>query len=288
MKALVISGGGNRGAAGAGKLARINQTFDVGVGVSTGSLMLVPALLGEHRLLRETYTTIKWNQVLDENPFNKKGNLRILFVILKIISGSPTLTTSSNLLKTIRHLYIKHDLWYKLQRSGKRAYVGVYNDTAEMIEYKCSDRCTEEEWITWTWVSACQPPVMSIYDTEGKQYMDGGVVDVLPMEFMSRLRPDHITVIAHRPKELVSRSRGPIKNLLHHACRLAIGMRREISNNDLRAGKVSCRDLKIPYDIHYCPEGYYENDLVFDQRQMTSWWNQSYHSAVTPEIYQPK
>jgi len=283
IKALIIGGGGNKGAGGAGKIASINKEYDLGVGVSTGALMLVPALLGEHDLLRDIYTNTIAKDIFDFNPFNKKGHIKIWWLITRIILGKPTLAESNALRKTLQKIFDENNLWTRLQDSGKEAVVGVYNNTKECTEYISSKNTTQEEFLDFTWASACQPPIMSILRKNGDEYVDGGVQEVLPMKYAVDRGAKHLTVIAHRPKVLPVEYKKPLKNLIHNGARLLIGLRKEITDNDIELGIASAKLKKCKFEIHYVSQGYGENDLLFNKEKMNDWYNEAFTEKLNPQ-----
>jgi predicted acylesterase/phospholipase RssA len=76
---LVVSGGGARGAWGAGFAKKLSDSFgvyNVAFGTSTGSLMNPLIVLGEFDRLQKAYTTVTQEKIFDLNPFKESGELR--------------------------------------------------------------------------------------------------------------------------------------------------------------------------------------------------------------------
>lgn len=68
-RALVISGGGSKGAFAVGVIKRLttlypNLDFDIYIGTSAGSLVITPASLKQYDLLEHIYTTTKTTDIL--------------------------------------------------------------------------------------------------------------------------------------------------------------------------------------------------------------------------------
>lgn len=284
MRGLVISAGGNRGAAGVGKLSRIGGEYDFGAGASTGAIMIVPAILGEYSLLKEYYTGVCPDDVFDVNPVNKRGRFKLWRIIWRLVTGRRTITTSLALRDSIEKMYKQGNLWNKLILSGKTAYVAVYNATTMEIDYISSDTCSLYDWLDYVWASACHPPIMSIMVKKGCEYTDGGLSELLPMEFAANRIADHLTVISLRPEKKVKIYKSRIRNLIHFAIRLIIGMRKEIAKNDLKAGRKACALNMVDYDIHHVTQGFGENSLIFDPKKMTEWYNSANTEPLNPEL----
>jgi len=53
-------------------------------------------------------------------------------------------------------------------------------------------------------------------------------------------------------------------------------MRREITNDDIKRGKDVCKINNVKYELHYVTQGYGENDLIFDSKKMTEWYEMAY------------
>jgi NTE family protein len=76
MKALIISGGGAKGAFGGGMaeyfIKQANKQYDIFVGASTGSLLVPLLALGEIDSLKKAYTSIQQKDIFKICPFNIK------------------------------------------------------------------------------------------------------------------------------------------------------------------------------------------------------------------------
>src|SRR5699024_2352480 len=114
MRALVISGGGSKGAYAGGvaeHLIRIQkQQYDIFVGTSTGSLLVPLLAIGEIDKLYELYTNVNQNSIFSLNPFRtrKKGDreyvsINFFNVLLQFIKRRRTFGESHNLKKLIRN-----------------------------------------------------------------------------------------------------------------------------------------------------------------------------------------
>ena len=87
----VISGGGAHGAFTVGKLSKLNLDYDIVLGVSTGALMAPLIGLKQFSLLKQAYTSVDNKKIYNVNPFNKKGNIKILNALWRILTLKNTI-----------------------------------------------------------------------------------------------------------------------------------------------------------------------------------------------------
>jgi NTE family protein len=187
-RALVISGGGSKGAFAVGVLKRLlreypNLNFDTYVGTSTGSLIVPLAAMGEFALLETLYTSITNDNVIN------KSNLGDRLSEHSIFDASP-------LWELIEDNY--NDTNYeKLLASGKKIYLTtVCLQTSELVvftneqnpkqsnNYEIRTFVNAEHFRKVVMASACQPvfmpPIKINLHVPGEanpqfQYVDGGV-----------------------------------------------------------------------------------------------------------------
>ena len=73
MKALVISGGGSKGAFAGGVAQYLLQNkkykYDLFLGTSTGSLLIPHLALGKIHKIYTVFTEVNMNRIFDVNPF---------------------------------------------------------------------------------------------------------------------------------------------------------------------------------------------------------------------------
>ena len=80
MRALVISGGGSKGAFAGGiaqyLIEEAKFNYDIFVGTSTGSLLVSHLALGEISKLKNIFTNVKQSTIFNNSPFiiSKKWN----------------------------------------------------------------------------------------------------------------------------------------------------------------------------------------------------------------------
>jgi len=138
MKALVISGGGSKGAFAGGVAEYLineeNNDYDILVGSSTGSLLIPHLSIGKIDALKKAYTSVTQKDVFNICPFivtkDKDGNLKSrmnhLNVIKMFLKRKKTFGETKNLRKTISRILTADD-YRKVKGSGKKIIVSASN-----------------------------------------------------------------------------------------------------------------------------------------------------------------
>lgn len=187
-RALVISGGGSKGAFAVGVVKRLlreypNLDFDMYVGTSTGSLIAPLAAMGAYDLLEELYTNIKTSDIIT------KGNLGDRLSQHSIFDATP--------LWQLIEKYFNEENYQILQASGKHLYLTTTClQTSELVVFTNNPAPTaSQHYEVRTLVngdhfrkavmgSACQPvfmpPIKVNLKVPGEahpnyQFVDGGV-----------------------------------------------------------------------------------------------------------------
>ena len=81
MRALVISGGGSKGAFAGGVaeylIEKMDNDYDIYIGTSTGSLLITHLALGKTKILKKLFTQVTQEKIFDNCPFRikKKGQV---------------------------------------------------------------------------------------------------------------------------------------------------------------------------------------------------------------------
>ena len=121
MRALVISGGGSKGAFGGGVadylINDLNREYDILVGTSTGSLLIPQLAIGKVGNLKRAYTSVSQKDIYSVCPFIiKKNDTKVIstkinhFNILRMfLMGKKTFGEHRNLLKTIRRTFSQEE-----------------------------------------------------------------------------------------------------------------------------------------------------------------------------------
>ena len=190
--ALVISGGGSKGAF-AGGIAQylIEETkrhYDLFLGTSTGSLLISHLALNKIKEIKKAFTSVSQSDVFDNSPFliRKKGALTRIkinhFNVLKnFIRGKKTFGESNNLRNLlVREISITY--FNELKSKKTDVVVCVSNLSSNAVEYKTLQECSYEDFIDWIWISCNYVPFMSLITKNGCEYADGGLGCIIAIE----------------------------------------------------------------------------------------------------------
>lgn len=274
MKTCVISGGGSWGAFTIGKLKTLKPDYDLVLGSSTGALMAPFVALGEWDRLIEVYSSVNNKSIFNVNPFNAKGNIKILNAAWRIISGKKTLGESLNLYNLIQEIFTQED-YFRIRHLNKNVVVTVCNLETEESEYHSINDHTYEDFCKYMWASSAFPFVSSIVEINGVDYVDGGTTENVPLREAVLLGGTDIDVFIH---DVISKPKGgEIKNLFHLVLRILGIMRSTIVNNDVTDGQSLIdlfnerfkEDVQVRY--HYLKEEPTTSYLVFNEKIIRGW-----------------
>ena len=187
-RALVISGGGSKGAFAVGVIKRLLREyplldFDMYVGTSTGSLIAPLAAMGAYDLLEELYTTVKTEDIIKKSNIGDRLNQHSIF--------------DANPLWNLIMRYYNDDNYEVLQESGKSIFLTttclqtselvVYTNIANPATskyYEVKSLVNADHFRKAVMASACQPvfmpPIKVNLKVPGErnphhQFVDGGV-----------------------------------------------------------------------------------------------------------------
>ena len=289
MRALVISGGGSKGAY-AGGLAEYlirerKRNYDILIGSSTGSLLVPLLSIGEIDKLKEIFTSVTNADIFNSSPFiiREKDGLPIArinhFGILKMfLKGKKTFGESENLNKIIRHV-ITADDYRAIQRSGREVIVTVSNLTNTTIEYKSARDFAYEDYCDWIWASTSLVPFMSLVNKNGFDYADGGMGDFVPIYQAIQKGASEIDVILLKTDRNITNSPA-IHNAFDLILRIFNFMLTQIGANNLTIGQLEGLNKKVKLNIYRPLKDLTANSLIFIPEQMKRWWDLGYHSGV--------
>ena len=191
MRALVISGGGSKGAFAGGVaqylMEREKREYDMFLGTSTGSLLVPHLALGKIGKLYDIFTNVQQQDIFSVSPFvqRKKGDreyVSIDFVnsLWQFVRMKRTFGESKALRKHIRkHFTIEE--YQQIKREKHDVVVTVSNLSMNRVEYKSINDCTYDEFCNWIWISCNYIPFMSLAMVDGYEYADGGLGCVIPI-----------------------------------------------------------------------------------------------------------
>jgi predicted patatin/cPLA2 family phospholipase len=289
MRALVISGGGSKGAY-AGGLAEYlirerKRNYDILIGSSTGSLLVPLLSIGEIDKLKAIFTSVNESDIFNSSPFiikQKNGEFfaRINhFGILKMfLKGKKTFGESENLHKIIKNVITEAD-YRAIQRSGRQVMVTVSNLTTTSIEYKSVKDFGYDDYCDWIWASTSLVPFMSLVNKNGFDYADGGMGDFVPIFQAIQKGASEIDVILLKTDRNLTNSPS-IHNAFDLILRIFNFMLTQIGANNLTIGELEGLNKKVKLNIYRPLKDLTANSLIFIPEQMKRWWDLGYHSGV--------
>ncbi|TDM00127.1 MAG: patatin [Flavobacteriaceae bacterium] len=288
QRAMVISGGGSKGAFAGGVAEYLIEhqklQYQYFLGTSTGSLLVSHLALGEIQKVKDLYLNIKQEEVFSVNPFTtslKNGYTKIginhFSVLQNLAKGQSTFGDSSNLRKYLEKNFTFEE-FLRLQSSFKIIAVTVSNLTENLPEYKRLDECTYKEFLDWIWISCNYIPFMSLVKVDGRQYADGGFSCQIPIAKAIELGAEHVDVIVlHTESTQINPM--PSTNPFSLMSTVFDFMIDQVGKKDILLGKSMAKQHGVTLDFYFIPNVLTTNSLVFNKEQMTLWWKQGFEFA---------
>jgi NTE family protein len=289
MKALVISGGGSKGAFAGGivefLLEESSKHYDLLVGTSTGSLMIPLIASGNIDLLKETFISLTNKDIFSVYPFKIKksngvikSNINYLGILLQYLKGQKTFGDSRPLRDLIERVFT-YELFLQLKQGKADVIITVSNLSLERVEYKKLKDCSYKDFCDWMWISANMTPFMSLVNKNGYEYADGGIGNLVPIREAIKKGATQIDVIVLDPHHETKHLR-PVTNSFSLILNMLSFMFNQLSLDDITIGELE-QNIHKDVDIHfyYTPEILTDNPLMFNPSQMEAWWNQGYEHA---------
>ncbi|PWA07873.1 patatin-like phospholipase family protein [Flavobacterium laiguense] len=281
MRALVISGGGSKGAFAGGVaqylLQNKGRTYDLFIGTSTGSLLIPHLALGNIDKLHSIYTNVSMAQIFDINPFIIKSKKGIKFVtinhfnvIRQYLRGKRTFGESRNLQKFIKNNLSVSEFEY-LQSLPTDVIITVTNISKNEAEYKSIKQCTYDEFCDWIWISSNYIPFMSLVRKNGCEYGDGGFSSLVPIrEAIHRGATEIDVIILETEITLTKTILG--KNPFSLMIDLFLFSLDQLGKHDVSIGKLSAINHNVKLNLYYTPTKLTNNALIFNRKKMKKWW----------------
>ncbi len=297
MKALVISGGGNKGAF-AGGIAEYliehkKRDYDLFLGTSTGGLLLPLLSVGKVQEIKKVFSAVSQKSIFKTCPFivsrDKYGMTKTymnhLGIIKMFMKGKKTLGDSHNLLHLIRNSFSPED-FQTLLNSNKKVITTVANLNTNQVEYKVSNDFGYDDFCEWVWISANLAPYMSLVKKDGCEYADGGFGNYIPLKKAIEMGATDIDAIILKTNRSLTNN-VPGSNVLDIFLRLFGYMINQIAVNDIEIAKMLCKQEKVRINYYYIPYALTDNPLVFNPDQMRKWWLDGYeYGKISKPIIQ--
>ena len=291
-KALVISGGGSKGAFAGGVaqylMKKEHKEYDLFIGTSTGSLMVSHLALGKLDALKKLYTNVNQKTIFSNNPFTIKKiagekvvNINHFNTLVNFLKGRKTFGESKNLRRLIKNNITK-EMYDDIRNSDKEVVVTVSNLTANQIEYKSSNDCTYEDFCDWIWGSCNYVPFMSLLEKNKQQYADGGFGSLVPIrEAILRGATEIDAIILET--EVTQINRLPSKNPFSLLFDVFDFMLTHVERHNITIGKLAATNKSEKLNLYYTPTVLTTNSLVFDENLMRKWWKSGFKYAKSKQ-----
>jgi len=285
MRALVISGGGSKGAFAGGVaqflLQESGKKYDLFVGTSTGSLLISHLALDKVDKIKEIYSNVNQKTIFNNCPFivKKKYGVNEISInhwnVLKnLIRGKKTFGESENLRDLIRNSLTVAE-FKELQKGNKDVVVTVSNLSLNQVEYKSIHECTYDEFCDWIWISSNYTPFMSLVRKNGCEYADGGLGSIVPIEEAIKRGATEVDVVVLHT-EVNYMNRMPSRNPFELLTTMLSFILDRIENQNIRIGKLVANQNNAIINLYYTPTILTTNSLIFDKVKMTLWWKRGY------------
>lgn len=288
MKALVISGGGSKGAFAGGVAQYLIQEqgkdYDMFLGTSTGSLLIPHLSLNKIDKIYDILTNVTQKSIFSINPFvvRRKEDREYVSInyfnsLIQFAKRKRTFGESTNLRRSIKRNFTPEE--FELIRKTKEdVVVTVSNLSKNRVEYKSIKACTYQEFCDWIWISCNYIPFMSLATVNGHEYADGGLGCVIPIReailrgatevdaiVLESENMDYKRVLGNNPFSLLISLFGHLLD--------------QVEKSDISIGKLAAKNKGVKLNIYYTPTKLTENSLIFNKKLMEQWWKEGFEYA---------
>ena len=289
MRALVISGGGSKGAFGGGVaqylIEELKHEYDLFIGTSTGSLLISHLALNKIEKIKEVYTSVNQNSIFSNCPFNIKKdkwgeeqiNINHWSVLWNFIKGSKTFGESHNLRHLIKQSITKEE-FEAIKQSSTDVVVTVSNLSLHDTEYKSVKDFSYDDFCDWIWISCNYTPFMSLVQKNGCEYADGGFGSMVPIKEAVERGATEIDVIVLET-EVTYYNKLPSKNVFSLISNLHNFMVDRIEKQNIAIGKFVAGNKDAIINLYYTPSVLTTNSLIFNKKKMADWWQKGFDYA---------
>ncbi len=288
MRALVISGGGSKGAFAGGVaqylLQELKYDYDMFLGTSTGSLLISHLALKKIEKIKRIYTSVDQDSIFSNCPFTiqKKHGVHNIGInhwnVLKnFYKGKKTFGESDNLLKLIRNS-ITPEEFNEIKYSAIDIIVTASNLSLNQVEYKSIKDYEYDDFCEWIWISCNYTPFMSLVKKNSCEYADGGLGSMVPIEeAIKRGATEVDAIVLQTETTLVNRM--PSRNVFSLLTTMMSFILDRIEDQNIKIGKHVARHNNAIINFYYTPTVLTTNSLIFDREKMASWWKSGFNFA---------
>ena len=285
MRALVISGGGSKGAFAGGVAQYLMQEkkhqYDLLLGTSTGSLLIPHLALGNIDKIYDIYTNVNMEKIFSINPFviKNKNEVDIVTinhfnVIKQFLKGKRTFGESQHLKKYIRENFSLSE-FNQLKSSNCNIVITVTNLSKNEAEYKCIRDFEYDEFCDWIWISCNYIPFMSLVTKNECEYGDGGFSSLVPIrEAINRGATEIDVIVLETEMQTAPRTIG--KNPFSLMVDLFQTLLDQVEKHDITIGKLAAKNKNVKLNLYHTPIKLTDNALIFNKKQMKKWWHDGF------------
>lgn len=288
MRALVISGGGSKGAFAGGVAEHLindlGRHYDIYCGTSTGSLLVPLLAAGELKKAREVYTSVTQADIFSNCPFTIektatgfKTGFNHIGILWQFLKGKKTFGESKSLRRLILRT-LTPEAFASILAHKKQVVVTVANLTNHVVEYKYARDCSYDEFCDWIWASANMIPFMSLFTKDSCEYADGGFGNLIPMQEAIDAGATELDVIILNPRHMTE-STPPSSSAVGLLMKEFHFMLHQIGEADINMAMMESRYEGIRINLIHTPRMLTDNSFVFDPEQMSGWWQEGYDYA---------
>ena len=288
MKALVVSGGGSKGAFAGGVAQYLmeeqGKRYDMFLGTSTGSLLIPHLAVNNISKLYHIFTNVNQKTIFSINPFvqRKKDNREYVTInyfnsLIQFIRRKRTFGESKALRRNIFKNFTKEEFG-KIKELREDVVVTVSNLSKNRGEYKSINDYSYEEFCDWIWISCNYIPFMSLATRNGFEYADGGLGGVIPIrEAILRGATEVDAIILESENLEYNKVLG--KNPFSLLISLFGHLLDQVEKGDIALGKLAAANKNVTLNFYYTPTKLTENSLIFNKKLMVEWWQQGFDYA---------
>ena len=202
-RTLIISGGGARVCWGAGfakGLIESGHNYETVGGTSAGALIMSSVILNQFEELETLFNSITNESVYNVNPVRSNGGIRVFRSIFRTLFGKPSIGESKNLRKLIGEIFSKKD-YESILNQNKTIFCVTTSLNTSKKSMKSIHSSTYIDMLDWIWASASVPVLMAPVKKDGQSWVDGGVIDNVPIDGAVIKGAKAIDVISLFPEE---------------------------------------------------------------------------------------
>ncbi|MFB9058191.1 patatin family protein [Mariniflexile ostreae] len=292
MRALVISGGGSKGAYAGGVAEYLikekGHEYDLFLGTSTGSLLVPHIAAGKIDKIYHVFTNVKQGNIFSVSPFNirKEGDrefvsINFLNSLWQFVKKKRTFGESKALKRYLKKHFTEEE--YNIIRATKEdVVVTVSNLSKNRVEYKSIKDFSYDEFCDWIWISCNYIPFMSLAKVDGFEYADGAFGCVVPIrEAIQRgaTEIDAVVLESENMEYMKVLGKNPFSLMLN----LFGHLLDQVERSDILIGKLAAINKEVKLNLYYTPSKLTENSLIFNKKLMVSWWQQGYDYAKSKD-----